>query len=93
MALCLQNSLLQEKCGMSKTMQMPTDPAFSGKQWWHHFNIRSQGLFPALPGEQIQCFIKSPFIILLTDACFLLGLDLLRSGFASLIALLALGFS
>lgn len=39
LALYLQISLSQEKWGMSKTKQVPTELAFSGKQWWHQFNI------------------------------------------------------
>lgn len=95
-ALYLQTSLLQEKWGTSKTKPVPTEPSFSGKQWWYQFNICHHGAY-FLPLQEnkfnvLLNHLSSPSA-LLTDTGFPLALVLLRNGFVSLIALLALGFS
>lgn len=96
LALYLQTSLLQEKWGTSKTKQVPTEPSFSGKQWWHQFNIRYHGAyFLPLQENKFSLLLNhlSSLSALLTDTGFPLSLVLLRNGFVSPIALLALGFS
>lgn len=96
LALYLQTSLLQEKWGTSKTKPVPTEASFRGRQWWYQFNIRHHGSY-FLPLQEnkfnvLLNHLSSPSA-LLTDTAFPLALVLLRNGFVSPIALLALGFS
>lgn len=96
LALYLQTSLLQEKWGTSKTKQVLTEPAFSGKQWWYQFNIRYDGAyFLPLQENEFSLLLNhlSSLSALLTATGFPLALVSLRNGFVSLIALLAPGFS
>lgn len=96
LALYLQTSLLQEKWGTSKTKQVLTEPAFSGKQWWYQFNIRYDGAY-FLPSQENEFSLLlnhlSSLSALLTATGFPLALVSLRNGSVSLIALLAPGFS
>ena len=81
---------------MSKTKQVPTEPAFSGKQWWYQFNIRYHGAyFLPLQENKFNVLLNhlSSISALLTDTGFPLALVLLRNRFVPLITLLALGFS
>lgn len=94
LALHLQTSLLQEKWGTSKTKQVPTEPAFSGKQWWHQFNIRYHGAyFLPLQEHKFSLLLNhlSSLSALLTDTGFPTAPVLLRHRFVSLIALLSAG--
>lgn len=96
LALYLQTSVLQEKWRTSKTKKVPTEPAFSGKQWWYQFNIRYLGAY-FLPFQENKFSLllnhRSSLSVLLTDTGFPLALLLPRNGFVSLTALVALGFS
>lgn len=96
LALYLQTSVLKEKWRTGKTKKVPTEPAFSGKQWWYQFNIRyHRAYFLPLRENKFSLLLNhlSSLSALLTDTGFPLALVLPRNRFVSLTVLLTLGSS